>query len=150
MAVYAGQYYNDMWMGNDRSSIQNGQNGNDNLLIRAIRHSHSVRNQCICLFPVDLLSLFQQFIPQFGKEWQHRPATGFTGNGSLYVHICERAIPVCIHALYSFNHCFYTLAILGFTQNQTKKAKRQRQITEETLVETIAIIRKEQVRRTFF
>ena len=50
MAVYTGQYYNDMWMGNNRSSIQNGQNGNDNLLIKAIRHSHSVRNQCICLF----------------------------------------------------------------------------------------------------
>ena len=68
MAVYTGQYYNDMWMGNNHSSIQNGQNGNDNLLIKAIRHSHSVRNQCICLFPVDLLPLFQQIIPELRKE----------------------------------------------------------------------------------
>ena len=68
IAVYTGQYYNDMWMGNNRSSIQNEQNGNDNLLIKAIRHSHSVRNQCICLFPVDLLPLFQQIIPELGKE----------------------------------------------------------------------------------
>lgn len=68
IAVYAGQYYNDVWMGNTRFSIQNEQIGNDNLPIRAIRYSHPVRNQRICLFPVDLLSSFQQFIPEFGKE----------------------------------------------------------------------------------
>ena len=67
IAVYAGQYYNGMWMGHNRSSIQNEQNGNDNLPIKAIQHSHSVRNQCICLFPMDLLPSFQQFIPEFGK-----------------------------------------------------------------------------------
>lgn len=129
-----------MWMGNNRSSIQNGQNGNDNLLIKAIRHSHSVRNQCICLFPVDLLPLFQQIIPELGKEWQHRSAVGFIRNGSLHVHICKRTIPVCIHALYSFNHSFYTFTILGFIQNQTKKTeKKKRKDTEKIITGTITV-----------
>ena len=129
-----------MWMGNNRSSIQNEQNGNDNLLIKAIRHSHSVRNQCICLFPVDLLPLFQQIIPELGKEWQRRPAVGFIRNGSLHVHICKRTIPVCIHALYSFNHCFCTFTILGFIQNQTKKTeKKKRKDTEKIITETMTV-----------
>lgn len=42
------------------------------------------------------IALFQQIIPELGKEWQHRPAVGFIRNGSLHVHIAKNN--TCMHS----------------------------------------------------
>lgn len=129
-----------MWMGNNRSSIQNEQNGNDNLLIKAIRHSHSVRNQCFVYFLWIYCPYFNKLYRNSERNDNIGPAVGFIRNGSLHVHICKRTIPVCIHALYSFNHCFCTFTILGFIQNQTKKTeKKKRKDTEKIITETMTV-----------
>ena len=87
------------------------------------------------------------YCPYFNKLYRNserndkrRPAVGFIRNGSLHVHICKRTIPVCIHALYSFNHCFCTFTILGFIQNQTKKTeKKKRKDAEKIIIETMTV-----------
>lgn len=87
------------------------------------------------------------YCPYFNKLYRNSerndnvgPAVGFIRNGSLHVHICKRTIPVCIHALYSFNHCFCTFTILGFIQNQTKKTeKKKRKDAEKIIIETMTV-----------
>ena len=117
-----------MWMGNNRSSIQNEQNGNDNLLIKAIRHSHSVRNQCICFLWI--------YCPYFNKLYRNSER-----NDNIGLPLASLGMALCMFTfakeqyLYAFTlyiastTVFILLLYWDLYKIRQRKQKRKREKT---------------------